>query len=77
MLPYVPASTKQVENVMKALSNNSVKGKKLIDLGSGDGRIVIAWHYHYCYSSPISNCLCKVLAAGQKGFQSHGVELNR
>nr|SVE94594.1 EOG090X0HEX [Simocephalus serrulatus] len=56
VLPYVPASTKQVENVMKALSASKSTGKKLIDLGSGDGRIV--------------------LAAGQKGFQSHGVELN-
>nr|SVE73284.1 EOG090X0HEX [Ceriodaphnia reticulata] len=57
VLPYVPASTKQVENVMKALSNsNMVGGRKMIDLGSGDGRIV--------------------LAAGQRGFQSHGVELN-
>lgn len=56
VLPYVPASTQQVENVMKALSKNSTGGKKLIDLGSGDGRIV--------------------LAAGQRGFQSHGVELN-
>nr|SVE75483.1 EOG090X0HEX [Daphnia dolichocephala] len=56
VLPYVPASTQQVENVMKALARSSGRGNKLIDLGSGDGRIV--------------------LAAGQKGFQSHGVELN-
>nr|SVE92746.1 EOG090X0HEX [Megafenestra aurita] len=56
VLPYVPASTRQVDNVMKALVQNNIKGKSLIDLGSGDGRIV--------------------LAAGKKGFQSHGVELN-
>nr|SVE76741.1 EOG090X0HEX [Daphnia longispina] len=56
VLPYVPASTQQVENVMKALSRSHAGGSKLIDLGSGDGRIV--------------------LAAGKKGFQSHGVELN-
>ncbi|KAK3098797.1 hypothetical protein FSP39_023208 [Pinctada imbricata] len=39
VLPYVPASNRQVVNVMRAL-----KGRqgKLIDLGSGDGRIVIA-----------------------------------
>nr|SVE93974.1 EOG090X0HEX [Scapholeberis mucronata] len=42
VLPYVPASTKQVENVVKALLNSPGKGKKLIDLGSGDGRIVLA-----------------------------------
>ncbi|OXA44060.1 ATP synthase subunit C lysine N-methyltransferase isoform X2 [Folsomia candida] len=37
-LPYVPATTSQVENVIKAL-----KGRKgtLVDLGSGDGRIVL------------------------------------
>ena len=38
-LPYVPATTKQVENVVQALTSNGVRGK-LIDLGSGDGRIV-------------------------------------
>jgi len=38
-LPYVPATTSQVNNVLKAL-----KGRQgsLIDLGSGDGRIVHA-----------------------------------
>nr|XP_002741906.2 PREDICTED: protein FAM173B-like [Saccoglossus kowalevskii] len=38
-LPYVPATTKQIENVMKA-----IRGRKgnLIDIGSGDGRIVLA-----------------------------------
>lgn len=38
-LPYVPASTSQVENVVKALTLRNAKGR-LIDLGSGDGRIV-------------------------------------
>lgn len=38
-LPYVPATTKQVDNIIKALSGR--KGT-LIDLGSGDGRIVLA-----------------------------------
>ncbi|KAL7297714.1 hypothetical protein TKK_0008750 [Trichogramma kaykai] len=38
-LPFCPASNEQVQNVMKAL-----KGKQgtLLDIGSGDGRIVIA-----------------------------------
>ncbi|GJQ75331.1 hypothetical protein Trydic_g23514 [Trypoxylus dichotomus] len=37
-LPYVPATTSQIENILIAL-----KGKtgKLVDLGSGDGRIVL------------------------------------
>lgn len=37
-LPYIPATNSQIENVFKAL--NGRKGK-LVDLGSGDGRIVI------------------------------------
>lgn len=38
-LPYVPATDRQVQNVMKLLRNR--KGN-VIDLGSGDGRIVLA-----------------------------------
>lgn len=37
-LPYIPATEEQVKNIFKALSNRS---GTLIDLGSGDGRIVI------------------------------------
>ncbi len=36
-LPYVPATTRQVDNVMSLLQGRS---GTLIDLGSGDGRIV-------------------------------------
>lgn len=39
-LPYVPASDAQVNNVLAALK--TLRAKSLIDLGSGDGRIVIA-----------------------------------
>ncbi|CAK9824405.1 ATP synthase subunit C lysine N-methyltransferase [Anthophora retusa] len=38
-LPYVPATTQQVQNVLQALKGRS---GSLIDLGSGDGRIVFA-----------------------------------
>ncbi|KAJ9587151.1 hypothetical protein L9F63_019325 [Diploptera punctata] len=38
-LPYVPATTAQINNVMTALSGRS---GRLIDIGSGDGRIVLA-----------------------------------
>ncbi|XP_011385235.2 protein FAM173B [Pteropus vampyrus] len=38
-VPFVPATAKQVENVLKAL--RSRRGP-LVDVGSGDGRIVIA-----------------------------------
>lgn len=37
-LPYLPATDVQVINVMKLL--NKVGGRNVIDLGSGDGRIV-------------------------------------
>ena len=36
-LPYVPATTEQVHNVLRALKGRS---GPLVDLGSGDGRIV-------------------------------------
>ncbi|KAG8442629.1 hypothetical protein GDO86_011422 [Hymenochirus boettgeri] len=38
-LPYVPATTTQVENVLKILQFRS---GPVVDIGSGDGRIVIA-----------------------------------
>ncbi|KAJ8681840.1 hypothetical protein QAD02_017632 [Eretmocerus hayati] len=38
-LPYVPATPEQVKNVLRALKGCS---GSLIDIGSGDGRIVIA-----------------------------------
>ncbi|XP_058813853.1 ATP synthase subunit C lysine N-methyltransferase [Topomyia yanbarensis] len=40
-LPYVPATTKQIENVLLSVRAAS-GGSKLLDIGSGDGRIVIA-----------------------------------
>ncbi|XP_029944585.1 protein N-lysine methyltransferase FAM173A-like isoform X2 [Salarias fasciatus] len=42
-VPYIPASRAQVQNVMTLL-----KGRKggLVDLGSGDGRIVLEAHQH-------------------------------
>lgn len=36
-LPYVPATSQQVENVIKVLQQRS---GTLVDIGSGDGRIV-------------------------------------
>lgn len=42
-LPFVPATAKQIENVLSAISKqHSDHGAKLLDIGSGDGRIVIA-----------------------------------
>lgn len=38
-LPYVPATTEQIENVLSFLPKNATG--KLLDIGSGDGRIVV------------------------------------
>ncbi|XP_075272930.1 ATP synthase subunit C lysine N-methyltransferase isoform X3 [Opisthocomus hoazin] len=38
-LPFVPATPAQIQNVLKMLENRS---GSLVDIGSGDGRIVIA-----------------------------------
>ncbi|KAL0129518.1 hypothetical protein PUN28_001645 [Cardiocondyla obscurior] len=42
-LPYVPATRQQIKNVIRALNGRS---GSLIDLGSGDGRIVLAAAKH-------------------------------
>ncbi|RNA29876.1 hypothetical protein BpHYR1_029473 [Brachionus plicatilis] len=67
-LPYVPATTKQIENVFKAVKGYSLEKSltkkapsktnvvRLIDLGSGDGRIVFD--------------------AAERGYHATGVELN-
>ncbi|KAM6350347.1 ATP synthase subunit C lysine N-methyltransferase isoform 3-T5 [Podargus strigoides] len=38
-LPFVPATAAQIQNVLKMLEN---RGGSLVDIGSGDGRVVIA-----------------------------------
>uniref|UniRef100_A0A4W5KCP1 Adenine nucleotide translocase lysine methyltransferase n=1 Tax=Hucho hucho TaxID=62062 RepID=A0A4W5KCP1_9TELE len=42
-VPYLPASKKQMRNVMTLLSG---RHGNLVDLGSGDGRIVLEAHKH-------------------------------
>lgn len=44
-LPYVPATDNQLKNVVRFLKSNS--NGRLLDIGSGDGRIVIGM-YRYC-----------------------------
>lgn len=43
-LPYVPATSEQIRNVLSLLPGNA-KGR-LLDIGSGDGRIVMAIARH-------------------------------
>lgn len=40
-LPFVPATSTQIQNVLKMLENRS---GSLVDIGSGDGRIVSYGH---------------------------------
>ena len=39
-LPYIPATDNQLRNILSVLPKNASKNR-LLDLGSGDGRIVI------------------------------------
>jgi hypothetical protein len=42
-LPYIPASGEQVANVVKALKlRPRLQGARMVDVGSGDGRLVVA-----------------------------------
>lgn len=51
-LPFVPATTAQVENVLRVLRTRT---GTLVDIGSGDGRIVSAdWPYHLSVSICLS-----------------------
>lgn len=60
-LPFVPATSKQIENVVKMLQH---RRGSLVDIGSGDGRIV-------SYVKRL-----KVIAAAKEGFPAVGYELN-
>ncbi|XP_022787322.1 protein FAM173B-like isoform X2 [Stylophora pistillata] len=40
-LPYVPATERQIANILR-MGASKHKGSTLVDLGSGDGRVVIA-----------------------------------
>ncbi len=78
-LPYVPATTTQLENILSVLKYSDRNGR-LLDIGSGDGRIVVGKHFlmNYKKVKRHSNRYdINVKAAAKNGFQScHGVELN-
>ncbi|XP_043364406.1 ATP synthase subunit C lysine N-methyltransferase isoform X1 [Dermochelys coriacea] len=71
-LPFVPATSIQIENVLKMLQYRS---GSLVDIGSGDGRIV-----SYKTLAPLNSCtsnsVIKVIAAAKEGFKAVGYELN-
>lgn len=45
-LPYVPATEKQVANILRMAQASKGQRSTLVDLGSGDGRVVIAAARH-------------------------------
>lgn len=40
-LPFIPATDNQLKNIMKVLPKSPDSSIKVLDIGSGDGRIVI------------------------------------
>ena len=63
-LPFVPATSRQVENVMKICQRHpkmTTGTEKLVDLGSGDGRIVIAAARKGFVATGVELNLCLVL----------------
>ncbi|EJW74049.1 hypothetical protein WUBG_15041 [Wuchereria bancrofti] len=44
-IPYVPATPQQLQNVATALSTCPAKVSPLVDLGSGDGRVVSCFFF--------------------------------
>lgn len=40
-LPFIPATDTQLKNILKVLPKNPSKSDRILDIGSGDGRIVI------------------------------------
>ncbi|KYM93690.1 hypothetical protein ALC62_15676, partial [Cyphomyrmex costatus] len=82
-LPYVPATRQQIKNVIRALNDRS---GSLIDLGSGDGRIVLAaakrgfkahgielntWLVWYSRLQAVINGLSKVTAFHKQDLWKH------
>jgi methylase of polypeptide subunit release factors len=41
-LPFIPATDNQLKNILSVLPRNKSANNRLLDIGSGDGRIVIA-----------------------------------
>lgn len=46
-IPYVPATPQQLQNVATALSACPTKVSPLVDLGSGDGRVVSCFFFFH------------------------------
>lgn len=85
VLPYIPATPLQIENVLKAVQHQrpfSAPIKpiptscRVIDLGSGDGRIVNMALLFIDMLINYLNVHLQVIECAKQGIRSHGVELN-
>lgn len=48
-LPYVPATERQIANIIRIAQANKGQGSTFVDLGSGDGRVVCIVLYCVIY----------------------------
>lgn len=71
VLPYLPATDTQINHITSYLKRQN-NCHKLIDLGSGDGRIVS----YYQLSFQINLVFYQVIECAKLGINSFGVELN-
>lgn len=51
-LPYVPATERQIANIIRMAKVYKRQGSTLVDLGSGDGRVVCVILLPITYSTP-------------------------
>ena len=72
VLPYIPATDSQVKNVLRLVRGH--RPSSLIDLGSGDGRIVCMPSMYQ--SIDIHLTIIQVIECARIGIHSFGVELN-
>jgi methylase of polypeptide subunit release factors len=70
-LPYIPATRTQISNILQALEG---RRGTLLDLGSGDGRIVLGLDTNTLIPILIINRL--IVEAAKRNLVAHGVELN-
>lgn len=57
-IPYVPATPQQLKNVAEVLSVCSTEISPLVDLGSGDGRVVSSFFYFLNPQKNVIFCDC-------------------
>lgn len=62
--PYVPTNIEVIKRILKFAGVK--KGKKFYELGSGDGRVVIAAARHKAYSTGIEQSLLRVFLSRLK-----------